>query len=68
LSTISFEELALAPEILKALTETGYTTPTPIQAQAIPMVLEGSDLMAGVQTGTVNSSSKCTANYLVNSP
>ena len=52
MSTISFEELALAPEILKALTETGYTTPTPIQAQAIPMVLEGSDLMAGAQTGT----------------
>jgi len=52
LSTISFEELQLAPEILKALTESGYTTPTPIQAQAIPLVLEGRDLMAGAQTGT----------------
>jgi len=52
LSTISFEELQLAPEILKALIESGYTTPTPIQAQAIPLVLEGRDLMAGAQTGT----------------
>jgi len=52
LSTISFEQLQLAPEILKALTESGYTTPTPIQAQAIPLALEGRDLMAGAQTGT----------------
>ena len=52
MTTISFAELNLAPEILKALTESGYTIPTPIQAQAIPLVLEGSDLMAGAQTGT----------------
>lgn len=52
MSIISFAELKLAPEILQALTESGYTTPTPIQAQAIPLVLEGSDLMAGAQTGT----------------
>jgi ATP-dependent RNA helicase RhlE len=52
LTTISFTDLQLAPEILKALTESGYTTPTPIQAQAIPLVLEGRDLMAGAQTGT----------------
>ena len=52
MSTISFEQLHLAPEILKALTESGYITPTPIQAQAIPLVLEGRDLMAGAQTGT----------------
>ena len=52
MTTISFADLKLAPEILKALAESGYTTPTPIQAQAIPMVLEGSDLMAGAQTGT----------------
>jgi superfamily II DNA/RNA helicase len=44
--------LQLAPEILKALDESGYTTPTPIQAQAIPLILEGRDLMAGAQTGT----------------
>ncbi len=49
---ISFASLNLAPEILKALDEFGYTTPTPIQAQAIPIVLQGRDLMAGAQTGT----------------
>jgi len=52
LNTISFTDLNLAPEILKALTESGYITPTPVQAQAIPIVLEGRDLMAGAQTGT----------------
>lgn len=52
MNTISFADLTLAPEILKALTESGYTTPTLIQAQAIPIVLEGCDLMAGAQTGT----------------
>ena len=49
---ISFASLNLAPEILKALDEFGYSTPTPIQAQAIPIVLQGRDLMAGAQTGT----------------
>ncbi len=48
----TFANLNLAPEILRALTESGYTTPTPIQAQAIPLVLQGCDLMAGAQTGT----------------
>jgi len=52
LNNISFADLNLAPEILRALTESGYTTPTPIQAQAIPLVMEGCDLMAGAQTGT----------------
>ena len=41
-----------APELLRAITEQGYTTPTPIQAQAIPVVLSGKDLMGGAQTGT----------------
>ena len=50
--TISFASLELAPELLKALDESGYTTPTPIQAQAIPLALKGTDLMAGAQTGT----------------
>lgn len=50
--TVSFANLNLAPELLKALTESGYTTPTPIQAQAIPVALAGGDLMAGAQTGT----------------
>ncbi|PPC80370.1 MAG: RNA helicase, partial [Methylotenera sp.] len=40
------------PAILRAIEETGYTTPTPIQAQAIPVVMEGHDLMASAQTGT----------------
>ncbi len=48
----TFESLGLAPEILKALSEFGYTKPTPIQAQAIPVALAGGDLMAGAQTGT----------------
>ncbi|NOT67585.1 MAG: DEAD/DEAH box helicase [Methylophilaceae bacterium] len=52
MNTIKFSDLGLAPEILKALEEFGYTTPTPIQAQAIPLVLNGCDLMAGAQTGT----------------
>lgn len=49
---MNFEELKLAPAILKAVREEGYETPTPIQAQAIPAVLEGHDLLAGAQTGT----------------
>ncbi|GGH55501.1 hypothetical protein GCM10010975_13130 [Comamonas phosphati] len=49
---MTFEELNLAPAILKAVQEQGYETPTPIQAQAIPLVLAGHDLLAGAQTGT----------------
>ena len=49
---MTFEKLALHPSILKAITESGYTTPTPIQAQAIPQALAGHDLMASAQTGT----------------
>lgn len=51
-SPLDFKDLGLAPELLKALTDSGYTTPTPIQAQAIPVALAGADLMAGAQTGT----------------
>ncbi|HEY6094384.1 MAG TPA: DEAD/DEAH box helicase, partial [Gallionellaceae bacterium] len=47
-----FAALGLNPSILKAIEETGYTSPTPIQAQAIPTVLAGHDLMASAQTGT----------------
>ncbi len=50
--SILFTDLNLAPELLKALTESGYSKPTPIQAQAIPVALTGGDLMAGAQTGT----------------
>ena len=48
----TFDQLGLRPEILRAVTESGYTTPTPIQAQAIPEVLAGHDIMGGAQTGT----------------
>jgi ATP-dependent RNA helicase RhlE len=49
---MKFEELNLAPAILQAVQEQGYDTPTPVQAQAIPIVLSGHDLLAGAQTGT----------------
>lgn len=48
----SFSELGLLPELLKAVVEQGYTEPTPIQAQAIPLVLQGRDVMGAAQTGT----------------
>src|SRR5438874_4254770 len=51
-SPSSFDELGLRPELLRAVTEAGYTTPTPIQAQAIPVILSGRDVMGGAQTGT----------------
>lgn len=50
--TIQFDALGLAAPLLKAVVETGYTTPTPIQTKAIPLALQGLDLMAGAQTGT----------------
>ncbi len=49
---MSFDTLGLMPELLRAVREQGYETPTPIQVQAIPLVLEGRDLMARAQTGT----------------
>ena len=49
---LGFDALGLAPPLLKAVVDTGYTTPTPIQAKAIPLALQGLDLMAGAQTGT----------------
>ncbi|RXZ38552.1 DEAD/DEAH box helicase [Oxalobacteraceae bacterium CAVE-383] len=49
---MSFSALGLSDEIVRAVTEQGYTSPTPIQAQAIPAVLAGGDLLAGAQTGT----------------
>ncbi|CAA6820659.1 MAG: ATP-dependent RNA helicase RhlE [uncultured Sulfurovum sp.] len=47
-----FTSLGLSDPILKAIKETGYTEPTPIQAKAIPLVLEGRDVLAAAQTGT----------------
>jgi len=49
---MTFEKLGLSEELLRSVRETGYTSPTPIQAQAIPAILEGKDVMAAAQTGT----------------
>ena len=49
---MSFSTLGLAPELLRAVAAQGYTDPTPVQRQAIPLVLAGRDLLAGAQTGT----------------
>jgi ATP-dependent RNA helicase RhlE len=48
----SFDSLGLAPELLRAVADSGYTEPTPVQAEAIPLVLAGRDVLAGAQTGT----------------
>jgi ATP-dependent RNA helicase RhlE len=49
---MSFSDLGLAPELLRAVADNAYTEPTPIQVRAIPAVLEGRDVLAGAQTGT----------------
>jgi ATP-dependent RNA helicase RhlE len=49
---MSFDVLGLSPELLRAVADQGYTEPTPVQREAIPLVLEGRDLLAGAQTGT----------------
>jgi ATP-dependent RNA helicase RhlE len=49
---MSFDQLGLAPELLRAVADQGYTEPTPVQREAIPLVLAGRDLLAGAQTGT----------------
>ena len=54
---MSFKDLGLLEELLRAITEQGYTKPTPIQQQAIPSILEGSDIMAKSQTGTGKTAS-----------
>src|SRR5690625_4983172 len=51
-SSPSFSDFGLHPDILRAIAETGYTTPTPIQAQALPVVMDGRDVMGAAQTGT----------------
>jgi ATP-dependent RNA helicase RhlE len=50
--SLSFANLGLSPAIVRALQEEGYTTPTPIQAQGVPAILEGRDVLAAAQTGT----------------
>jgi len=49
---MSFESLGLRAELVRAVSDKGYSTPTPIQTQAIPLILEGRDLMGSAQTGT----------------
>jgi ATP-dependent RNA helicase RhlE len=49
---MKFNELGLSAELLRAVEEQGYATPTPIQREAIPHILEGHDILAGAQTGT----------------
>ena len=49
---MSFDLMGLADETLRAVTEAGYETPTPIQKQAVPVVLQGRDVMGIAQTGT----------------
>ncbi|MBT3473249.1 MAG: DEAD/DEAH box helicase [Gammaproteobacteria bacterium] len=49
---MSFKDLGLSAEILRALDQQGYSEPTPIQQQAIPVILQGKDILAGAQTGT----------------
>ncbi len=49
---MSFDTLGLSAELLRAVSEQGYSVPTPIQLKAIPAILEGKDIMAGAQTGT----------------
>jgi len=54
---MDFSELGLGPEILRAVAEAGYTSPTPIQEQAIPIVLMGRDVLGCAQTGTGKTAS-----------
>lgn len=55
--SMTFEDLALSPALLRALGEEGYVKPTPIQAQSIPLLLEGRDLLGMAQTGTGKTAS-----------
>jgi ATP-dependent RNA helicase RhlE len=55
--TVRFADFGLAPEIERALSDQGYVHPTPIQAQAIPIVLQGRDVMGAAQTGTGKTAS-----------
>ncbi len=49
---MTFDQLELSPPLLKAISEQGYDKPTPVQEKAIPLILQGRDLLAGAQTGT----------------
>jgi ATP-dependent RNA helicase RhlE len=53
----TFDQFGLSPDILRAVVDSGYTIPTPIQAEAIPVVLAGRDVMGAAQTGTGKTAS-----------
>src|SRR3989338_6168765 len=55
--TITFQQLQLHPQLLKALVASGYQTPTPVQAKSIPEILAGKDVVASAQTGTGKTAS-----------
>ena len=57
METVFFEELGLSPQILRAIKEIGFEEATPIQAQAIPAVLSGADVLGQAQTGTGKTAS-----------
>ena len=60
---MSFEQLGLMPRLLQAVADEGYTIPTPIQAQAIPAILAGRDVVGGAQTGTGENGGLCSADF-----
>src|SRR5689334_9367287 len=49
---MSFDRLGLSPELVRVVADQGYTEPTPVQRESIPLVLAGRDVLAGAQTGT----------------
>ena len=55
--SMNFSDLGLSPDVLRAVVDSGYTTPTPIQEQAIPVVLTGRDVLGSAQTGTGKTAS-----------
>ena len=57
METIKFEQLAIQPEILRAITDMGFEEATPIQAKSIPVILEGKDIVGQAQTGTGKTAS-----------
>ena len=63
LEPVRFDSFGLSPDILRALNDQGYVHPTPIQEQAIPVVLQGRDVMGAAQTGTGK-----TAGFALSSP
>lgn len=67
---VQFNELNLDPSLLRAIQETGYTTPTPIQSQSIPKILEGRDILGAAQTGTGKTAAFALPilNYLIKKP